>query len=150
MISYTQIVNNLKTAASSLVAVNTTGFGSIDKLDADAQNALYPYVFFRPLTSPGITFGNQMIGPRVLTFEMYVMSMPHQIDSDFLDVMSNMELIGYNVLSDFYDGNYENVMNVQVSTLTPLNEAFQDRVAGWVFTFNVITDSRGITSCNRV
>lgn len=150
MLSYSQIVNNLKTSANNLTAVNTTGFGTIDKLDADTQNAFYPYVFFRPLSSPGIQFGQQMVGPRTLTFEMYVMSMPYQTDEDYLSVMSNCEQIGYNVLSDFFDGNYDDIMEVQVNTLTPLNEAFQDRVVGWVFTMNVITDSAGITSCNRV
>lgn len=150
MISYTNVVNNLLDTARTLVSVNSVGFGSIDKLDANAQNALYPYVFIRPLSSQGITLGNQMVGDRRLSFEMYVMGMPYQTDDDYLSVMSNMELIGYNVLTSFYDGNYEDVMNVEVSTLTPLNEAFQDRIAGWVFTFDVITDSKGITSCNRV
>jgi len=150
MISYSQVVNNLKTSALNLTTVNMVGFGTIDKLDADAQNATYPYVFFRPLSSPGIRFGTQMTGPRVLTFEMYVMSLPYQTDTDYLDVMSNCEQIGYNVVTDFFDGNYEYLHNIQVNTLTPLNEAFQDRVVGWVFTMDVVTDSSGITSCNRV
>ena len=65
MISFTTIVNNLKSAASTLAAVNTVDFGSIDQLDANWQNAVYPYVFFRPLTSPGITISDtSMAQPR--------------------------------------------------------------------------------------
>ena len=148
MISYTTVVNNLIAAANNVVTVNTAGFGSLDKLDANFQNGQFPYVFFRPLSSPGITFNFQMAGPRILTFEMYVLDLPKLTDADFLDVMSNCEQIGYNIITQFYDGSYEDVMTVQVTSITPVNEAFQDRCGGHVFTMNVITDSSGITTCN--
>lgn len=147
MISYASVVNNLITASNNVVTVNTAGFGSLDKLDANFQNGTFPYVFIRPLTSPGITFGAQMKGARILTFEMYILDVPKQTDVDFLDIMSNMEQIGYNIIVQFHDSVFEEVMSVQIASITPLNEAFQDRAAGWVFTLNVVTDSRGITTC---
>jgi len=150
MISFTTITNNLKTAASTLASVNTVDFGSIDQLDANWQNAVYPYVFFRPLTSPGITITDaNMASPRRLNYEMYVMDMPRQTDVDLIDVMSNTEQIGYDVLTDFYDGSYDDIIKVTTNNIVPLFEAFQDRVAGWVFSITIETAPAGFTSCNR-
>ena len=152
MISFSTVVDNLKESANSLTAVNTVDFGSIDKLDANQQNAVYPYVFFRPLTSPGIAFGQPMIGGRRLNFEMYVMDIPKLTDADMTEVMSNCEQIGYDVCSKFYDGepNYESIYTLSVSNVIPVFEAFQDRVGGWVFNITVETDANGITNCNRI
>lgn len=150
MISFTTIVTNLKEAASSLTSVNTVDFGSIDMLDANWQNAVYPYVFFRPLTSPGLTISDlSMVSPRRLNFEMYIMDIPLQTDTDVVDVMSNTEQIGYDILSDFYDGAYDDVIKVTTNNIVPLFEAFQDRAAGWVFSITVETAPSGFTSCNR-
>ena len=151
MISFSTVVTDLKSAASTLTAVNTVDFGSIDKLDANQQNATYPYVFYRPVTSPGIAFGQPMIGGRNLNFEMYVMDIPKLTDTDMTEVMSNCEQIGYDICSAFYDSNtYEPKYTLAVSNIIPLFEAFQDRVGGWVFTLGIETDNQGITSCNRV
>ena len=153
MISFTTIVNNLKSSASDLTAVNTVGFGSLDKLDADHQNATYPFVFFRPLTSTGIPFNlnsPNMIGPRRLSFEMYVMDIPTATDSDLVDVMSNCEQIGYDIITRYYDGTLEPTEGIYLSSISPVFEAFQDRTAGWVFNIDVETSAAGITSCNRV
>jgi hypothetical protein len=150
MISFTTIVNNLKNAASTLAAVNTVDFGSIDLLDANWQNAVYPYVFFRPLTSPGITISDvSMAQPRRLNFEMYIMDVPLQTDADLVDVMSNTEQIGYDILTDFYDGSYSDIIKVTTTSIVPLFEAFQDRAAGWVFSITIETAPSGFTSCNR-
>lgn len=152
MISFSNVVTNLLSSATDLTAVNTAEFGSIDKLDANQQNAQYPYVFFRPVTSPGIRFGQPMIGGRFLNFEMYVMDVPKLTDTDMTDVMSNCEQIGYDICSKFYDGepDFESTYTLSVTNLIPLFEAFQDRVGGWVFNLTIETDANGITNCNRV
>jgi len=150
MISFNTVVDDLKESANELTTVNTVGFGTISMLDANQQNAVYPYVFFRPLTSPGIRFGQPMIGGRTLNFEMYVMDVPLLTDTDMVDVMGNTELIGYNIISKFYDGSYEPRYTVSVGSIVPIFEAFGDRVGGWVFNLNVETDPTGITNCNRV
>jgi len=150
MISYTTIVNDLKSNASSLTSVNNVDFGSIDKLDANAQNVVYPYVFFRPLTSRGVPFGDVMVGIRSLQFEMYVMDIPKVTDEDMVDVMSNCEQIGYDILSLAYDGSQQSDYTITNSSMIPLFEAFQDRVGGWVFNLDVQTSTAGLTSCNRV
>ena len=149
MISFHTVVTSLKASADELTTVNTVGFGTISMLDADQQNAAYPYVFFRPLTSPGINFGQPMIGGRTLNFEMYVMDIPLLTDTDMTTVMSNTEQIGYNVITKYYDGVYEPLYTVSVGSIVPLFEAFQDRIGGWVFNISVETDNQGITSCNR-
>jgi len=150
MISFSTIVDNLIASSNGLTAVNTTDFGSIDKLDANQQNAVFPYVFFRPLTSAGVPVGDVMVGSRQLNFEMYVMDIPYQTDSDIKSVMSSCEQIGYDILSAFYDGIYNPTIKVNVSSIVPLFEAFQDRVAGWVFNITIETSAQGLTSCNRV
>jgi hypothetical protein len=90
-----------------------------------------------------------MAQPRRLNFEMYIMDVPLQTDTDLVDVMSNTEQIGYDILSDFYDGTYENLIKVTTNNIVPLFEAFQDRAAGWVFSVTVETTPQGFTSCNR-
>lgn len=153
MISYSTIVDNLKSSALGLTAVNTVGFGSIDMLDSLNQNCTYPLVFYRPLSSQGIRFsGNSynMMGDRRLSFEMYILDVPKQDDTDFTDVLSNCEQIGYDILSIIYDGSLQDDYQVASDTIIPAIEAFQDRTAGWVFNIDIITDNNGITSCNNV
>jgi hypothetical protein len=58
-------------------------------------------------------------------------------------------LIGYDVLSDFYDGSYDDVIKVTTNNIVTLFEAFQDRVGGWVFSITITTSPSGFTSCNR-
>ena len=88
----------------------------------------------RPLASPGISANS-----RTLTFELYAMDVPKLSDQSPLQVKSNTEQYIYDVLSylNFSSVNDTNWMTVTMNNLTPVNEAFNDRVYGWVASIQV-------------
>lgn len=129
--SFQEVVNEFQTACNAHLAINTFHFGTIDKLDASSQNIIYPYIFLRPLSSPGLQ--NNV---RSLIFEMYSMDIPKLTDVDVLPVMSDTEQYVYDIVSYFRDGANQQTEWVDLQNITPVNEAFNDRTYGWVATLN--------------
>jgi len=127
--TYSQIVGFFEEACNKHVAIKSFAEGAIDYLDANSQNIKYPFVFLRPLASPGINANT-----RSLTFELYALDVPKLSDQSPLQVKSNTELYIYDVLSYLNYGpvNDTNWMTITMSNMTPVNEAFNDRVYGWV------------------
>jgi hypothetical protein len=85
---------------------------------------------------------------RELTFELYVLDQPKISDEDGRVVLSNTEQALYDLFSFFYDGSYQQSLDIQMDTLIPVNEAFQNRLSGWVATIRIITSAQGISYCN--
>jgi hypothetical protein len=54
----------------------------------------------------------------------------------------------YDVYTFFRDGAQQQTYEINMTGITPVTEAFQDRVFGWVGSFNIVTDSSGLTICN--
>jgi len=127
--TYSQIVGYFQEACDKHIAIKSFAEGAIDYLDANSQNIKYPFVFLRPLSSPGIS-GNQ----RSLTFELYSLDVPKLSDESPLEVKSRTELYVYDVLSYVNYGpvNNTNWMTATMANIVPVNEAFNDRVYGWV------------------
>jgi hypothetical protein len=127
--TYKDIVGFFEQACTAHLGVSSFAEGAIDYLDANSQNIKYPFVFLRPLVSPGITANT-----RALTFELYSLDVPKLSNESPLDVKSRMELIQYDVMSYINYGpvNDTNWMTGTMANLTPVNEAFNDRVYGWV------------------
>ena len=127
--TYKDIVGFFEEACDKHLAINSFAEGAIDYLDANSQNIKYPFVFLRPLASPGISANT-----RSLTFELYALDVPKLSDQSPLQVKSNTELYIYDVLSYLNYGpvNNTNWMTITMSNMTPVNEAFNDRVYGWV------------------
>ena len=141
MQTFKQIVELFQAATTAHLGVNTFYWGTIDKLDATSQNVGYSYVFLRPLSSPGIqTNANGVSGTRSLAFELYSLVVPKLTESDYLTVMSNTEQVVYDILSYFNNGSDQQTLYTTLSTITPVNEAFNDRVFGWVANINVINE----------
>jgi hypothetical protein len=141
MQTFKQIVDLFDAACTAHLGVNTFYYGTLDKLDATSQNVNYNYVFLRPLSSPGIvTNPNGLTGTRNLAFELYSLDVPKLTETDYLTVMSNTEQVIYDILSYFNNGSNQQTLYTTLSTITPVNEAFNDRVYGWVATVNVINE----------
>lgn len=133
MKTFKQIVDTFNTACTLHKGVNTFNYGTIDKLDSTSQNVRYPYVFLRPLTSVGLIQNpNGQASNRNLTFELYAMDIPRLTESDYLQVMSDTEIIVYDLLAYFNLGSAQQNNWINITTITPVNEAFNDRVYGWV------------------
>jgi len=84
--TYKDIVGFFEQACDAHLGISSFAEGAIDYLDANSQNIKYPFVFLRPLVSPGITANT-----RALTFELYSLDVPKLSDESPLDVKSRME-----------------------------------------------------------
>ena len=138
MNTYKDIVGYFETAANEHLAVKHFAEGAIDYLDANSQNIKYPFIFLRPLVSPGLA-GNV----RTLTFELYSLDVPKLKTQSPLLVKSNTELYIYDILSYMRFNNTATPYSLDftLANITPVNEAFNDRVYGWVANINVTEDA---------
>ena len=143
MKTYLEIVEKFQSAATYHDAINSFGHGSLDKLN-DVTNQAYPLLYVRPLNSLGV----QPYGGRQLTFEVYLLDLPKLDRSTDIQTMSDAERMLYDVYTFFRDGAEQQTYEIAMTGITPVQEAFQDRVFGWVGTFNILTDSSGLTICN--
>ena len=142
MRSYKEIVEIFESAANAHIAVKSFASGPISVLDTQNQNTKYPFVFLRPITSIGLS-GNV----RSLTFELYSLDVPSVSDEDAILVMSNTEQYLYDLGSYIRRGAEQQTMDFEMTSLNPVNEAFQDRLYGWVS--NVIyTEPAVYNFCN--
>lgn len=135
-IPYFEIIQDFRSAAESNKAIATFDTGTLDFLDANAVNKLYPYVYLRPISSQGV-----VDKVRGLTFELFSMDVPKLSDQSPVTVLSKTELILYGLLSYFNQGpaQVQQKYEINITDLSPVNEAFQDRVFGWVATIDVLT-----------
>ena len=143
MKTYREIIDKFERAATYHSSIQSFGHGSLDKLN-DTPNQPYPLLFVRPMGSPGI----QPYGQRTLTFEVYILDIPKLDRTTDIQTMSDCERILYDVYTYFRDGAEQQEYEIAMTTITPIQEAFQDRVFGWMGTMNIVTDSSGITICN--
>lgn len=131
--TYQQIIGFFEQAANAHLAINSFGTGPLSYLDARSQNVIYPYLFVRPMTSPGLS-GNV----RTLNFEVYSLDVPKLSDENALDVMSNTEIYLYDIGAWFNNGTIQQNIEYDMQNLTPVNEAFNDRVYGWAASVNIL------------
>ncbi len=142
MRSYKEVVEIFEAAANAHIAVKSFASGPLSYLDSQNQNTKYPFVFLRPITSIGLT-GNI----RSLTYELYSLDVPSVSDENALLVMSNTEQYLYDVGSYIRRGAEQQTMDFEMTNLNPVNEAFQDRLYGWVSTV-IYTEPAVYDFCN--
>ena len=140
MKTYSQIVNDFQTACDQHLAINFFSSGTIDKLDSTSQNVTYPMCFLRPLTSLGVVLSAiGTSGERTLTFELYMLDVPNLTDNDVTKLMSNCEIYIYDIISWFNLGSMQQDYEINLNNITPVNEAFNDRVVGWTANLTITT-----------
>jgi len=138
--TYQQIVEQFRTACTEHLAIHTFEEGSIDRLDSLLQNVKYTFAFLRPLQSTGMVLNqNGVSGARSLNFEFYMMDIPQLTDTDVLKLQSQCEINIYDIIAYFNLGTVQQVEYVTLNSISPLYEAFNDRVAGWVANITVNT-----------
>ena len=145
MVRYDELVNTVELFISNHNYFKGFAHGSIDKIDA-AVNRGYPLLFMRPMSSPGL----QGIDGRErrLTFEFYSLDVPKLGDEDMRKVLNNTEQGLYDLYAYILDGPVQYPLQIEMSNIVPLIEAFQDKAAGWVTTLTFLTDAKGITYCD--
>jgi hypothetical protein len=146
--SYQYIVNQFETACDEHLAINQFGEGSIDRLDSLFQNVKYPFAFLRPIQSTGMVLNqNGVSGARSLNFEFYMMDIPQLTDVDVLKLQSQTEIYLYDIIAYFNLGAVQREEYITLNSISPLYEAFNDRVAGWQA--NITFNSYGVLNfCN--
>ena len=128
IVTYKQTVDTVQAAADAHLAINSFAEGSISYLDAHSQNIVYPFMFMRPLSSPGLS--NRV---RTLNFELYMLDVPKLSNESPVDLKSRTELFLYDVLSYLrYGPTNQYSMDFNLTSITPVDEGFQDRAFGWV------------------
>jgi len=138
MRTFKTIVELFQSACNKHAGVNTFYYGTLNKLDSTSQNVEYNYVFLRPLASTGLVINaNGQAATHSLTFELYSLDVPKLTEEDYLQVMSDTEIIIYDLLSDFNLGANQQNLWCTLNTIVPVSEAFNDRVYGWVATVTV-------------
>jgi len=136
-LSYKEIIDIFQEATTAHLNVHSFNTGTIDFLDASSQNIKYPYVFLRPMQSPGL---QNMT--RTLAFELYCLDVPNLSNESPQQLMSVMEQTLYDIISYFNRGSYQQDVEINLSSILPINEAFQDRAYGWMANIEVITDGK--------
>jgi hypothetical protein len=135
MKTYQQVVETFQSASNAHLAINSFAEGAIDYLDASSQNIRYPYIFLRPVASPGINLNeNGISGTRSLTFEMYSMDIPQLKNASPLKIKSDTEQYIYDLISYINLGSAQQTEWCTLQGILPVDEAFNDRVYGWVAT----------------
>ena len=138
IVTYKQTVDTVQAAANAHLAIQSFAEGPISYLDAHSTDIKYPFMFMRPLSSPGLA-GRV----RTLNFELYMLDVPKLSNESPLQIMSNMEQVILDI------GSYSNwgpptdnqTLGYQfdINTMVPALEVFNDRAYGWVATINIQT-----------
>lgn len=132
-VPYKDIVQKFQDACTAHVYVKSFAHGTLDYLDSSSQNVVYPYVFLRPLVSPGYSQDTKI---RELAFELYALDVPRLSNETPVDIMSRMETVLYDIGSYFNygppDDNQALGYDLVITNITPVNEAFNDRAFGWM------------------
>jgi len=143
IVTYKQIVDTVEAAANAHIAVKSFAEGPISYLDAQSQNAVYPFCFLRPLASPGL-----QLNTRTLNFEMYMLDVPKVSNESPVDLKSRTELFLYDILGYLrYGPTNEYTLDFELTEIIPVDEGFQDRAFGWVANVNV-TSAGVYNYCN--
>lgn len=135
MKTYSQVVETFQSASLNHLSINTFAEGDLEELDSTSQNVVYPYIFLRPITSPGMnttTIGTS--GTRSLVFELYSLDVPPLDDSNRLSIMSNTEQYIYDIMGYINLHLQPQREWTTLQSITPVSEAFNDRAFGWVAT----------------
>lgn len=134
-LTYRRVVDHIETACNYHKGIAEFATGTLDYLDASAVNRLFPFVYLRPIQA---TLADKT---RTLNFEMYVLDQPKDQTQNNLDVVSNTEFIIYDIMAYFNFGTAgtSQFYEVTLNSAAPVNEAFQDRLYGWVANINFTT-----------
>ena len=147
MRTYYDVVNEFSASCAAHLAIKTFAEGALDYLDASSQNVKYPYIFLRPLTSPGINLNaNGISGTRTLTFELYSLDVPNLSNASPLQIKSQTEQYIYDIIAYFNLGDFQRTEFITLQNITPVDEAFNDRAYGWVGVLN-FTDAAVLDYC---
>jgi|11_taG_2_1085331.scaffolds.fasta_scaffold11377_4 hypothetical protein len=134
-VSYTEIIELFQSRCDAHLAIASFDSGTIDYLDASAVNRKYPYIFLRPMNSILVD------RTRTLSFELYSLDIPKLKSSNNVELLADTEMYVYDLMSYFNYGptTIQQTYDMAITDCVPVNEAFQDRVYGWMANIDITT-----------
>jgi len=129
--SFKNIIKDLETFCDEHKQINSFNWGELSEVSTKDMN--YPSVFVQPV--PGAIVGTMMM----LSFEVYVFDVTKQDRSNLLEVMSDMLLVGNDIISQYFDDEdeFDFTLDEDGVTITPFEAKFDDYTAGWIFDINI-------------
>ena len=83
-----------------------------------------------------------------MPIEVYMLDVPKLDRTTDVQTLSDCERALYDVYAFFRDGAEQQDYGVNMTAITPVMEAFQDRLYGFMANIDIDTNTSGITLCN--
>ena len=133
--TYLEFITLMQNLCTAHLAIKSFDNGTIDYLDASAVNRKYPYIFLRPM--------NTLYVDKTVTrsFELYSLDQPKVKSQSHAELMSNTEIYIYDLMAYFNFGPtaIQQYYDVTMTDCAPVNEGFQNRLFGWVASWETKT-----------
>tara|TARA_R110000803_G_scaffold206623_1_gene274016 strand:- start:2534 stop:3004 length:471 start_codon:yes stop_codon:yes gene_type:complete len=134
-VPYSEIIDLFQQRCDAHLAIASFDSGTLNHLDASAVNRKYPYVYLRPMNSLLLD------RTRTLSFELYSLDIPDLNTSSNIQLLTDTEMYIYDLMSYFEFGptTIQQNYDMAITDCIPVNEAFQDRVFGWMASIDITT-----------
>jgi hypothetical protein len=150
MIDYYNITDKLKTALLAEPFCNTVTKGTIDRV-MNAKQDMYPlsHLMINSCTPNGNTLTYNV---SILSMDIVDVSKIETVDvfvgnDNEDDVLNNMQLLLIRIVSRLQRGDlFSDLYQLQNASLEPFMDRFEDAVAGWTLTVDIVVPN-GMTIC---
>lgn len=120
------IIEKIEDFCNTHSQINEFGVGPISMISTKNHN--FPMVWLLPT---GARHESSYI---ILQFDMYVFDLLKSDYSNLKDILNDTLLIGRDVITEFYDTEYEYGFSmVETANAEPFDFQFDDLCAGWIF-----------------
>lgn len=134
-VPYSEIIELFQSRCDAHLAIASFDSGTLNNLDASAVNRKYPYIYLRPMSTLLLD------RTRTLSFELYSLDIPDLNTSSHIQLLTDTEFYIYDLMSYFNYGpdDIQQNYDMAINDCIPVNEAFQDRVFGWMASIDITT-----------
>ena len=138
--TYNNVIDTLKNLGEEHQQISTTTTGDIFDIDLE-KNTKYPLMHINPVS---VTTRRTEL---VYNFQIFIMDMVKNDDSNEQEVYSEILSICINVISIMSNSKWQSQLTLDIDapvyfaegdfTLEPFTERFDNNVTGWVFSISV-------------
>jgi len=111
--------------------LNTFNWGELSNITT--KDIMFPYLHIVPISS------KKNGSLQTMNFEIYVMDLQEQDDTNLLDTMNQMFMIGNDIVSEFEEDLDDKGFEVDETNISikPFSGSFDDFTAGWKWSIDV-------------
>ncbi len=131
MTTFKDIIEEFKTFSNNHKQLNEFNWGAIAEIST--KDIIFPYLHILPITS------KKNGSLQKMKFEIYVMDLQKQDNTNLLDIMNQMFMIGNDIVSEFEEDNSNFGFEVDETNIDifPFTGDFDDFTAGWKWVLDV-------------